>query len=117
MQSLVENAGSDVYRALTAFVRRRRSGKQSEIESAQPADPERILLGDRDSTVHVLIDPGVDEDAVKALQEVDFSHDSLRDVTLCWNPRTKTWDPEPGRRSVDLWLPGDPLDENRGKAS
>ncbi len=117
VQSLVENAGNDVYRALTKLVRRRRTGKQSEVESAKQPDPERIMLGDRETNARVAIDAGVDEAALTALQTIDLSDDSLRDATLRWNPQKKVWEPEPGRRPVNLWLPGDPLDEDWGKTA
>lgn len=115
VQSLVENAGSDVYRALIKIVRRRQAGKRSEIEAAKQPDPERIMLGDRETNARVVIDASVDETALIDLQEIDLSDEALRDATLRWNPQTKAWEPEPGRRPVDLWLPGDPLNEDWGK--
>ncbi|MCW6003525.1 hypothetical protein K1W54_02845 [Micromonospora sp. CPCC 205371] len=114
VQSLIENAGNDAYRALTQLVRRHRARKQSEVGSAEQADPERIMLGDRETDVRVVIDARVDETALAALQKIDLSGGSLRAATLRWNPETKAWEPEPVRRPVNLWLPGDPLDEDWG---
>jgi len=108
VQSLAENAGNDAYRKLTSLVRRRRAARRS---GAEPADPERIVLGDRDTDVRVTIDAGVDEKALTTLLKVDFSDGSLRGTTLRWNPRSTQWEPEAGHRQVNLWLPGDPLDE------
>lgn len=114
VQSLIENAGNDAYRALTQLVRRHRARKQSEVGSAEQPDPERIMLGDRETDVRVVIDARVDETALAALQKIDLSGGSLRAATLRWNPETKAWEPEPVRRPVNLWLPGDPLDEDWG---
>lgn len=115
VQSLVQNAGNDVYRALTKLISQRRAGKLSEVESTKQPDLERIMLGDRETNARVAIDAGVDETALTALQKIDLSDDLLRDATLRWNPQKKAWEPEPGRRPVTLWLPGDPLDEDWGK--
>lgn len=110
VQSLVQNAGNDVYRTLVELVRRRRTAR-----SVPQQDPECVMLGDSETDVCVAIDAAVDKAALDALRTIDLSGDSLRDATLRWNPHRKVWEPDPGHRSVDLWLPGDPLDDGWDK--
>lgn len=116
VQSLLESAGDDVYRALKERVRRRWAGKPSEVDSAERPDPERIMLGDHETNARIVIDAGIDKAALTALLRVDLSDDLLRDATLRWNPRKKAWEPEPGRRPINLWLPGDLPSEGGAEA-
>lgn len=98
VQTLAQRAGEDAYRTLTKLIGRR-------------ARPDRIVLGDRETEVHVTVDTRVDGTALAALQHVDFTDEALREATLRWNPDHGAWEAEPGRPQVSLWLPGDPLDE------
>ncbi|PWG14327.1 hypothetical protein DF268_07200 [Streptomyces sp. V2] len=102
VQTLAQRAGEDAYRTLMKLI----GGRGREPR------PDRIVLGDRETEVHVTVDTRVDGTALAALQHVDFTDEALREATLRWNPDRGAWEAEPGRPQVSLWLPGDPLDED-----
>jgi hypothetical protein len=108
LKTLVEKAGADVYEALTDLVRTRRKHDRTPA----PADPERVVLDDRETSVRIVIDAGVDASALTALQQIDLSTWANSGADLHWNPRQKKWEPDTDPRPVKLWLPGDPLDED-----
>jgi hypothetical protein len=105
VQGIVQRAGEDFYEKMTGLIRRRRR------QSLPAAEPTTVVLGDRDTNTHVLIDARVDSAAIAELQRLDLTDDRLRDATLRWNPDHRAWEAQKARPDVNLWLPGDPLDD------
>lgn len=105
LQSLVQNAGNDVYKALTKLVRSKTR------RSDQRDDPERIVLDDKQSEVRVIVDSTVDRAAVDSLRELDLTDPALRRTVLRWHAGKGRWLPDPTNEPVRFWLPGDPLDD------
>ncbi|OLF11340.1 hypothetical protein [Actinophytocola xanthii] len=108
LQSLVQNAGNDVYKALTKLVRSKTR------HSDQRDDPERIVLDDKQSEVRVIIDSSVDRAAVDSLREIDLTDPAMRHTVLRWNADKGQWLPDSTTQPVSFWLPGDPLDVRDG---
>lgn len=105
LQSLVQNAGNDVYKALTKLVR------SKSRRSDQDHGPERIVVDDKQSEVRVIVDSTVDLAAVDSLRELDLSDPVLRRTVLRWHAGKGRWLPDPTNEPVLFWLPGDPLDD------
>jgi hypothetical protein len=106
VQGLVQRAGEDAYDRITSLVRRRRR------PSLPAGKPTTVVLSDRETKTQVIIDARVDDAALAKLQQVDFADGRLHEATLRWDPDRQAWQAQPARPEVDLWLPGDPLDEN-----
>ncbi|MFF4349528.1 hypothetical protein [Streptomyces sp. NPDC001530] len=106
LQGIAQRASEDAYRAITAVIQRRRSARRPS------QDPHRIVLSDRETKAQIIIDENVDGAALAKLQQIDFADENLREATLRWAPERQTWEVEPRRPPVNLWLPGDPLDED-----
>jgi hypothetical protein len=108
LQSLIQNAGNDVYKALTKLVRSKTR------RNDQRDDPERIVLDDKQSEVRVIVDSTVDLAAVNSLREIDLTNPAMRHTVLRWNADKGQWLPDPTTQPVSFWLPGDPLDVRDG---
>lgn len=105
LQSLVQNAGNDVYKALTKLVR----SKTRHCDKDH--DLERIVVDDKQSEVRVIVDSTVDRAAVDSLRELDLTDPILRRTVLRWHADKGRWLPDPANEPVRFWLPGDPLDD------